>query len=131
MLCQRMEVLRWFGDSGGPPRHSTNLVAPADSRMVCFNTISRCELPRWSQDVNIRHYAATRTAGLSTCMYHGIAIAKKSSLRDKSKSKVRTGLNPLRSRRAERRDISGRGSRYNNRTLQNLTSIVPSSPTDL
>ena len=50
--CQLMEVRRWFGDSGGPPRHSANLVAPTDSRMGCFNTISRCELPRGSQESN-------------------------------------------------------------------------------
>ena len=40
VLCQRMEVLRWFGDSSGPPRHSTNLVAPADSRIWCASTRS-------------------------------------------------------------------------------------------
>ena len=51
VLSQLMEVHRWFGDSSGPPRHSTNLVAPADSRMGCFNTISRCELPRRSQEM--------------------------------------------------------------------------------
>ena len=52
VLCQLMEVRGWFGDSGGPPRHSANLVAPTDSRMGCFNTISRCELPRGSQESN-------------------------------------------------------------------------------
>ena len=46
VLSQLIEVLRWFGDSSGPPRHSTNLTEPTDSRMGCFNTISCCELPR-------------------------------------------------------------------------------------